>query len=115
MKTFLNYLTENKNNIISKFKKISDEQDYLNCKLGVQCATGISNITQLPKVKTAKVGDIYAWGISHYAVHTGDDEVHHIPEWGAKPITSKLSDIIGEYDKPTAIHRPPSGTWNAKL
>jgi hypothetical protein len=101
--------------IVSAMRRAKESVGYVNCKLVLQLATGIPKLENLPKVKTAKVGDIYAFGIQHYAVNIGDGMVADVPEWGADVEIKPLATVTAEYDQPTAIHRPPANAYSAEL
>lgn len=100
--------------IVKRMEEVKEKQGYINCKLAVQLATGVSKLENLPKVKKAEVGDIYAFGIHHYAIDIGNNKVVDVPEWGGDVEVKSLKEVTGEYDKPTAIYRPPADAYAPK-
>ena len=44
--------------VINAMHKAKSGQEYMNCKLAVQLASGVSKIQDLPKVKKPNIGDI---------------------------------------------------------
>jgi hypothetical protein len=100
--------------ILEKAKAVEKRCDTMNCKLFAQEITGVSKITSLPKVETAKIGDVYSWGDGrHYAIDIGDGEVIDVAEWGAKPEIKSLKSVVSEYDKADSIFRPPANSYDA--
>jgi hypothetical protein len=101
--------------ILEKAKEVEGLCDFMNCKLFSQMVSGIPEITNLPKVDKAQVGDIYAWpNGTHYAVDIGDGKVIEVEEWGEAPRVISMSDVIKELDPPESILRPPPGTYTPK-
>jgi hypothetical protein len=101
--------------ILEKAKEVEGLCSFMNCKLFSQQVSGIPNITDLPKVKKAQVGDIYAWpNGTHYAVDIGKGRVIEVEEWGAPPRTSNIKDLINDIGPLDAIYRPPLGTYAPK-
>ena len=101
--------------ILEKAKEVEGLCSFMNCKLFSQQVSGIPNITDLPKVKKAQVGDIYAWpNGTHYAVDIGKGRVIEVEEWGAPPRTSNIEDLINDIGPLDAIYRPPLGTYAPK-
>jgi hypothetical protein len=105
-------------NVIAAMNAAQEKQPYMNCQLCVQMATGIPKLRELPKVKTAKIGDIYTFGETkdsalHYAVDIGEGDVVEVEGWGEPVRIVPLRDVVAEYDQPSAIRRPPDTAYSA--
>lgn len=108
-----------KGNVVAAMERAHEQTPYMNCQLALQMATGVSKLRDLPKVKSAQVGDIYTFNetktmASHYAVELGDGNVAEVEQWGEAPRVVPLQDVVAEYDEPSAIRRPPDTAYTAE-
>jgi len=103
--------THNYDDVINSMNRAKSCQNYLNCQLAVQLASGVSDIKSLPTVKSPDVGDIHKFGIRHYAIDVGDGYVVDVPQWGGNIEKKTLKEVVDEYGPPTSTHRPPSGSY----
>ena len=92
----------------------------MNCQLCVQMAAGTTKLLTLPKVKTAKIGDIFTFGerkdmASHYAIYTGNGKVVEVEEWGEQAREIPLEDVVSEYGGPDSILRPNEDAYTRNL
>jgi len=102
--------------VLGAMKAAQEKQPYMNCQLCVQMATGVTKLLDLPKVTTAKPGDVYTFGerkdmASHYAVDLGNGNVAEVEEWGEPVREIPLADVIAEYGEPDGIRRPPETAY----
>jgi hypothetical protein len=109
-----------KGNVVAAMERAYEQTPYMNCQLALQITTGVSKLRDLPKVKSAQVGDIYTFNetktmASHYAVELGDGNVAEVEQWGEAPRVVPLQDVVAEYDEPSAIRRPPDTAYTEEV
>jgi len=105
-----------KDKIMERMAEVPEEGDPgINCDLFAHHITG-TNFKKLPTVERGqeKVGDVYAFGKSHYAVNVGDGKVAEVEEWGSPPQVRDLKDVIREHDEPTHIYSVPEDAYIEK-
>jgi hypothetical protein len=95
--------------IIDKMEKVKTENGYLNCRLAVQLTIGVPKLESLPKITANKlqVGDVIAWGISHFALWLGDGDVVQVAGWGDGVTVQPIKEVNEDYDEPTVYYRAP--------
>lgn len=91
---------------VQRGQEVCSRNDYINCKLFAQLASGFARLEDLPETNDPQPGDIVAWPPRHYAIYLGSGEVMQVSEWGGDFEMVSLEQLISEYDEPVFLSVP---------